>query len=127
MLSRYNVSAMMTEYDGPQVASVSFKLMIGDKPTSFKLPCKWRGVLAVFKEQGITQGKVKHKDRSLESQAVRTAWRIIKDWVEAQLALVEVQMVTIPQIFLPYAIMKDGKTLGEHMESDPSFLLGNGN
>lgn len=126
MLSRFNVSAMMTEYDGPQVSAVSFKLMIEGKPTSFKLPCKWRGVLEVFKKQGITAGKLKHKDRSLEGQAVRTAWRIIKDWVEAQLALVEVNMVTIPQIFLPYAIMPNGQTLAEHMEKNPGFLLGNG-
>jgi hypothetical protein len=44
---------------------------------------------------------------------VRTAWRIIKDWVQAQLALVEINMVTVPQVFLPYAIMQDGRTLWE--------------
>ena len=126
LLSRHGVQAMMTEYDGPQVAAVSFKMIIDGKPVSFKLPCKWRGVLQVFKEQGIGPGKIKSKDKSLENQAVRTAWRIIKEWVEAQLALVEIHMVSIPQIFLPYAIMRDGQTLAEHMEQDPNFLLGAG-
>lgn len=127
MLSGYGVAAMMTEYDGPQVAAVSFKLIIDGKPMGFKLPCNWRGVREVFREQGITSSKLKHKNKDLDAQAVRTAWRIIKDWVEAQLALVEVNMVTIPQVFLPYAIMRDGRTLAEHAESNPSFLLGDAN
>jgi thiaminase len=29
-----------------------------------------------------------------ETQAVRTAWRIVKDWVEAQMARVETRIVT---------------------------------
>ena len=54
------------------------------------------------------------------------SWRIIKDRVEAQMALVETQMVTTAQVFLPYAIMRDGKTLAQHVEQDPNFLLGDG-
>lgn len=126
MLSRYNVSAMMTEYDGPQVASVSFKMRIEDRDFAFRLPCNWRAVREIFNEEGITYGKIKHRDRDLDNQAVRTAWRIIKDWIEAQLALVEVNMVTIPQVFLPYAITRDGRTLAERVVDDPQFLLEGG-
>lgn len=126
MLSGYGVAAIMTEYDGPQVAAVSFKLIIDGQPMGFKLPCNWRGVLELIKapeaRRHIRLGK-----GTIEDQAVRVAWRIIKDWVEAQLALVEVNMVTIPQVFLPYAIMRDGKTLAEHVSANPSFLLGDGN
>lgn len=122
MLSKHGVTAMMTEYEGSQVSAVSFRMNIDGKQMGFKLPCNWRAVREVFKDQGITY--VKHKDKSLDNQSIRTAWRVIKDWIEAQLALVEINMVTIPQIFLPYAIMKDGRTLAEHVQSDPGFLLG---
>ena len=125
MLSRHNVSAMMTEYDGPQVAAVSFRMNIDGKEMAFKLPCNWRGVREVFKQEGIRS--TNHKDKSMDNQAVRTAWRIIKDWIKAQLALVEVNMVTIPQVFLPYAIMRNGQTLSEHITQNPGFLLGDGN
>ena len=47
--------------------------------------------------------------------------------IKSQLALVEVNMLTIPQIFLPYAIMRDGRTLAEHAEENPNNLLGVGN
>ena len=30
------------------------------------------------------------------------------------------------QVFLPYAVMKDGRTLAEHIHEDPKFLLGAG-
>jgi hypothetical protein len=59
-------------------------------------------------------------------QAVRTAWRIVKDWVEAQMALVETQMVTTQEVFLPYAVMRDGRTLSQHVAADPGLLLGDG-
>lgn len=124
MLSQHGVTAMMTEYDGPQVAAVSFRMTVNGQSMGFKLPCNWRAVLQVFKEKGIPY--IKHKDKSMNNQAIRTAWRVIKDWMEAQLALVEINMVTIPQIFLPYAIMKDGRTLAEHVATDPGFLLGTG-
>ena len=126
MLSKHGVSAMMTEYDGPQMSAVSFRITIDGKNMSFKLPCNWRAVLQVFREQGIPAGKIKHKDRNLENQAIRTAWRVIKVWMEAQLALVEINLVTVPQIFLPYAITRDGKTLFEKIQENPQFLLGGG-
>lgn len=124
MLTRFGVSAMMTEYEGRAVSGVSFKIEVKGSPMGFKLPCNWRAVRAVFAEQGITTAKTKHKDKDLDSQAIRTSWRIIKDWVEAQLALVEVNMTTVPQVFLPYAITKDGRTLAERMDDDPRLLLG---
>lgn len=123
MLSSYGVSAMMTEYEGRQVAAVSFKMEVNGKSMAFRLPCNWRGVLEVFKKSPTFY--VKHKDKDIENQAIRTAWRIIHAWVDAQLALVEVNMVTIPQIFLPYTIMADNRTLAEHFDKDPEFLLGN--
>jgi len=125
ILSRHGVTAMMTEYDGPQVSAVSFQIKVDGKPMGFKLPCNHRAVREVFREQGVTS--VKHKDKNIDNQAIRTAWRVIKAWIEAQMALVEINMVTVPQVFLPYAIMKDGRTLSEHVQSDPGFLLGSGN
>ncbi len=122
MLSVHGVTAMMTEYDGREVSAVSFRMNVSGKPLGYKLPCNWRSVLEVFNEQ---RTPMKHGGTK-EQQAIRTAWRVIKDWIEAQLALVEINMATVPQIFLPYAIMKDGRTLAEHVTENPSMLLGDG-
>lgn len=131
MLSRHQVSDIMTSYEGPHVSAVSFRMMIDGQPMAFKLPCNWKSVLGIFEAAKGTRNIYDHKRAARlreerEAQAIRTAWRIIKDWIQAQLALVEVNMVTVPQVFLPYAIMKDGRTLAEHVETNPGFLLGDG-
>ncbi len=134
ILSRWGVSAVMTEYEGRQVSAVSFKIVIEGKPMAFKLPCNWRKVHQILQEhnanrkhKGTGYGRrLERKIDDSEEQAISVAWRIIKDWIEAQMALVEVNMATVPQVFLPYAITKDGRTLAETILDDPSRLLGDG-
>lgn len=133
MLSKAGAAAVMTEYDpeGGYVTALSFKMRVGDQEVGFRLPCDYKPVMEI-----LTKGKRKPASwdtRRLQSwesqwreQAIRTAWRIVKDWVEAQLALIETRMVTTQQVFLPYAIMRDGRTLAEHVTTDPKFLLGDG-
>jgi hypothetical protein len=40
------------------------------------------------------------------------------------MALVETQMASTAQVFLPHAITRDGKTLSEKVAENPQFLLG---
>ena len=47
------------------------------------------------------------------SYFVRVAWRILKDWVAAQLAIVETEMVSLDEVMLPYLRSDDGRTLYE--------------
>jgi hypothetical protein len=80
------------------------------------------------KQRNIWDAKRELADvKKRKAHAIRVVWRIIQTWVKAQLALVDINMVTIPQVFLPYAIMQDGRALAEHAESNPGFLLGDGN
>jgi hypothetical protein len=46
--------------------------------------------------------------------------------MKSQLALVEVNMVTVPQVFLPYMKVGPDQTLYEKIAADPNFLLGDG-
>lgn len=125
-LSLHGASAVMTEYDPVegQVTALSFKVKMGDREIAFRLPSDWKPVLKVLEQQWL-QRKI-GGPRPDKFQAVRVSWRIIKDWVEAQMALVETQMVTTAQVFLPYAVMRDGKTLSETVAANPQMLLGDG-
>lgn len=132
-LSAHGASAVMTEFDGETVTALSFKIKFQDQEMAFRLPCDWRPVYEI-----LIKGKRKppsyytgsrglaHWESEHRLQAVRTAWRIVKDWVEAQMALVETRMVTTAQVFLPYAVMKDGRTLTEHVAENPKLMLGDG-
>lgn len=128
-LSMHGAQAVLTEYNKEEgyVEALSFQISLKGQKISFRLPCDWKPVLAVLEEQHA-QGKLSRSHQGMpdRTQAVRTAWRIVKDWVEAQMALVETNMVTTEQVFLPYAVMPNGKTLGENIQANPRFLLGNG-
>lgn len=136
ILRKGGASAVLTEYDeaGQYVSHISFRIKLHDKDISFRLPCDWKPVYEVmFKDVKTPQQMFYDKKKqenilsNRKEQALKTAWRIIKDWTEAQMALVETQMVRTEQVFLPYAVMANGKTLSEHMETNPEFLLGSGN
>lgn len=139
-LSMHGARAVLTEYDDKEqvIKAISFKISLNEKEITFRLPCDWHPVYEVIKIQFPMKHRrglygddlrkdIEHKESEMRLQAVRTAWRIVKDWVEAQMALVETHMVTTVQVFLPYAVMKNGKTLSEGVLEDPGRLLGNGN
>jgi hypothetical protein len=124
LLCRAGARAVLTEFDEKHgyVTSLSFKMKINDQDVAFRLPCDWKPVLIILENDS----HARRRGMANESQAVRVAWRIVKDWVEAQLAIIEMKMVKTEQVFLPYVIMRDNKTLYEHVESNPKFLLGRG-
>ncbi len=70
--------------------------------------------------------RVKNKDilsaaQTTEEHAEKVAWRNLKDWVDAQFALIDTGMVTVPEVFLPY-LMINGASLFKQLEQR-QFLL----
>lgn len=43
--------------------------------------------------------------------AADVAWRVVKDWLEANLALIAAQMATLDGVMLPYLQLRSGSTL----------------
>lgn len=122
-LVQHGAKSVMANYtDHGTIEALSFMIVTPEKKVmAIRLPCDAKPVLRVLDQQ-YRQGKV---PRPLvnEEQALRVAWRIVKYWVEAQMALLETQMVKMEQVFLPYAIVKNGKTLFEAMQHDNFGLL----
>lgn len=123
MLAKAGAKAIMQQYDDDgQIQAISFQLKVGDALAGFKLPTDWRPVLSVLlKNRGASHDRKPDQDK-----AVKVAWRITKDWVEAQLAIIETQMVKPEQVFLPYMMAPGGQTVYEAFKADPRFLLGGG-
>lgn len=100
---------------------VSFSVPVGPQHqlVFFQLPCNWEGVLKALRKSGA------EKKYLTEAQAVRVAWRIIKDWCEAQLAIIEAGQAQLAEVFLPYAVTKEGPTLYRAIEAGnvPPLLL----
>ena len=109
---------MMYEKGTGRISALQFVLEIEEQKVPFSLPIEWRSFQEVLKQNGVSR----YKD---EDYCYRVAWRCIRDWVLAQMALYETQMVELPQVFLPFATSKDGGTLYSQISSG-GFLLGAG-
>lgn len=112
MLAAKGARAIGMEYDGNgNVTSLAWQSMTQHGPIPFRLPVDVDAVYKILTRQNV----LRSDDKARFQQARRVAWRILKDWVEAQLALLETEMVTLDQLFLPYATGADGRTLYDHM------------
>ena len=118
MLQKGGASGVFLEYekDTGRIEGLAFKMDFGGKPAAFKLPIKWRQAQQVLKNEGNPRA---HD----EDYCYRVAWRIIRNWLEQQMALIEIEMVEMQEIFLPYAVQKDGQTLYQNILNNPKFLL----
>ena len=112
ILALHGAKSILTDYsDDGQIEALSFRVMTPQGEAGIRLPIDPDAVLSVLQRQSKL-AKVPRRYVN-KSQAVRIAWRIIKDWVASQMAILETEMVKMEQIFLPYIISQDGRTLYE--------------
>ncbi len=123
ILARAGAASIRVDYQDKEPDAVIFMLMIGYAPVEFRVPSRWQGVHSILHRDDSPGMRPKFRT---EVHARRVAWRIVKDWIEAQLALVESGQATLPQLFLPHAIRADGQTLYEVVAANPRFLLATG-
>lgn len=104
MLAAFGASAVMKQYlsDG-KVFAISFKL--GEKE-GYRLPANVKGVYAAL-YSGKQERHGTNTMANRDEQANRVAWRIIRDWLHAQLSLIASGQAQPDEIMLPYTY--DGK------------------
>lgn len=105
-LAAHGARQIMKDYDADgRVSKVSFMIehRFGDRllPVFYKLPAQVdRCEQAMLAELGPrTRAETRKK---IPAQAERTAWKIVSDWIDAQLAMVELAQVDLQQVMLPY-------------------------
>jgi hypothetical protein len=107
-LVTHGARKIMYDYDDDgHIQALCFQIATKSGDRGIKLPANVPSIYEVLKRQKKV-GKIKTNPDY--NQAERVAWRIIKDWLEAQMAILETQMVQIDEIFLPYMLNKNGQT-----------------
>lgn len=120
ILSEHGVMSIMKQYEDGQVVSLSFLIDDGEKKIPVRMPIRVDECLKVMQKQKKEHPKMQIK--ATKEQASKVAWRIMKDWIEVQMALLEINMVRFEEIFLPYIETTGGKTIYEKLE-ERKFLL----
>jgi hypothetical protein len=111
-LAQHGAHQILHEYDNNgNLMGLSFKIRTTFGELAFRLPANINAVQKVLVEQRV-RGRFRPGDRE---QASKVAWRILKDWVEAQLALLQTGQVTVEQVFMAFIMDAKGRTLYEVM------------
>lgn len=119
LLARHGAQKISIDFDADRnPVALSFLMLWDFKPIAYMLPCNFKGIL-----RAMQNDKKVSRSQCTTEQALRVGWRILKDWVSAQMAIVEAEAATIPQIFLPYAVTNTGQTVYEVVESKKDSML----
>ena len=115
-------------YDGAgNCIGLDFAVRISDEVIiPFRLPMKAQNIQQLIRDMK-KEGKLRNlsqRDASDINTARRVGWRILKDWVHAQVAFIEAEQVTIQQVFLPYMYnSQTNETLYDVLTKDNYKLL----
>lgn len=110
LLANMGAEAIMIEYQGKFPDRIAFRMATASGVRNYALPCNWRSVHRLLQNQT--------RAPRTEDHARNVAWRTVQDWVEAQMAIIELQMVPVAQVFFPYMLTDDkGTTVFQQFES----------
>lgn len=103
-------------YSGDAVDGVHFSLALPGfpGPVAFDLPARVEPLFQRMKKAGMHDRK----------QAERVAWRQVLRWVEVQAAMIEVGMAEPGEVFMPYAIGANGRTIYQLFAESGAKMLG---
>ena len=113
LLQLHGAEATMREYESGHIKAIAFK----HEGISFQLPARVEAlyqylIQARQQRPGFVDQAMKIR---LHDQAERCAWRNVMYWIKAQLAIVEIGMVTVTEVFLPYMLVGGNETLYDRM------------
>lgn len=109
LLAVSGAEAVEIKYERGQASGIAFRIIRNGHPLHFSLPIRWKAVYRIMETaKAKSRGRTKKVD---EGQARRTAWRQVLRWIEAQVALIDTNIVELEEVFLPYMqVDPDGTT-----------------
>jgi hypothetical protein len=110
-LVKHGATGVLYKYEQGtgRIEALQFLLRIKNQDVAFSLPVNWRKFQRVLELQQVRRWEE-------EEYVYRVAWRSIRDWVMAQLALYETEIVDMPQVFLPFATDAKGQRKVKKLE-----------
>lgn len=127
LLADHGAARISVDYDGGAPCALHFMLLTPHGQRSFSLPVNVAAMeaLLVAEDRAGRLRSGSKAERVSRAQAERVAWRVMKNWLEAQLALVATQMVSVDEVFLPYLVLdhSSGRTLYESYREREQLAL----
>ena len=120
-LVRGGATGVSKEYGEGRLLAVCFAVVDPQtgRRTAVRLPANVDGVYQALRA-AVKRPRRGTLDK-LRDQASRTAWKLMQDWVEVQMSLIQMQQAEFLQVFLPY--VWDGQRTFYAVLKDSGFKL----
>lgn len=109
LLCKVGANQIMIEYDNGHPVSLCFSIKTANGNQGVRLPANTEKMFKVL--QKMKRSHPNKKIRDTREQAEKTAWRNVLDWIKVQVSFIQTEMVEFDEIFLPYLISIEGKTM----------------
>ena len=126
ILAEAGAASVAVHFEGGQPAGLSFSLRTPHGDRAFTLPVDVDAMHAVLRKADFSS---LHATRAAidkltsREHAARVAWRVCKDWLEANLALIAAQQATLTEVMLPYLHVDGDQTLWEAYQENERAAL----
>lgn len=132
MLARAGAAAVSIEFDSEAVpCGIGFRLNTPHGPRHFSLPVSIDGVHAILLKERKPGGRIaslhlsaaQRDQLASRDRAADIAWRVVKDWLEATLALIAHGMADLTEVMLPHLVVDEGRTLWQAYQAREQAAL----
>ena len=130
ILAAAGASSAATHFENGQQVGLSFSLKTPHGVRAFTLPVDVPAMQAVLRKtdfSSLRASRSKLDQLMSREHAAEVAWHVVKDWLEANLALIAAQMATIDTVMLPFLVVDEERTLYQaYQEHEASLALAAG-
>lgn len=124
-LAEHGADAIGMTYTNKKPTGLTFRIATVHGPRQFSLPVNVDGTQKAL-QKAYQAGRITRRFTERD-QAERVAWRVLKDWLEAQLALIEAGVADMAEVMLPYLhVGPKGLTLYQAFVKDERLAITTG-
>ena len=119
-LAEFGAINISKQYEKKKIKSIFFQIDVKEKIFSFKLPANIEAAAKILKNK--VKRPNKNTDNKIKEQAEKTAWKIMSEWVQIQITLIEMEQAEFMELFLAYVFNND-KTFYQQIKNENFKLL----
>lgn len=111
-LSSHKARRVTFDYDDAgRAVAIEFIVEVGKESCAFRLPARFQKAEPLV-AQARKAARLAASGPALSDALYRVVWAVIRDWLDAQMALIDIGPSSIEEVFLPY-LVEGNKTLFE--------------
>jgi hypothetical protein len=111
LLVKHDARQVSIDLDGGEPTGLSFIMATRWGPRQFVLPVNVSGTQKKLRQECDKPSSYVQPRHTTPEHARRVAWRVMKDWLDAQLAITAAGLAELTEIMLPWMRVDSGHTI----------------